>query len=165
MNVWVIVASKYGSTREIGDAIAEELRAHGHEVEVKDAAGVEDLDEPDVIILGSAIYAGRWLKEARQLVEQRAGELAARPTWLFSSGPIGDPPKPEEAEPEGISDAIAATSARDHEIFAGKLDYSALNRFERLLVKALKAPEGDFRDWETIRKWANTLSTQLTRRV
>jgi menaquinone-dependent protoporphyrinogen oxidase len=158
--VWVVVASKYGSTREVAEAIAEEL-ADGREVELRDAAEVDSFTGADAVVLGSAIYAGRWLEPARRLIQERAGELASRPAWLFSVGPLGDPPKPEDAGPEGISEAMDETRARAHEVFAGKLDRSALSRIERLMVRALRAPEGDFRDWDAIRAWARGVAAEL----
>lgn len=89
----MVVASKYGSTREVAEAIAEEL-CRAHEVQIRDAAKLENLHGADAVGLGSAIYGGRWLQPARRLIEERSGELAARPTWLFSVGPLGEPPKP-----------------------------------------------------------------------
>jgi menaquinone-dependent protoporphyrinogen oxidase len=46
----------------------------------------------DAVVLGSAVYAGRWLDPARQYAALYADVLRARPVWLFSSGPIGNPP-------------------------------------------------------------------------
>lgn len=161
MVVWVVVASKYGSTREVAEAIAEEL-GHGHEVQVRNAAEVDSFEGADAVVLGSAIYAGRWLEPARKLIEERSGELASRAVWLFSVGPLGDPAKPEDAGPEGISEAIDATNASGHEVFAGKLDRAALSRVERLMVRALRAPEGDFRDWDAIRAWAAGVAAELS---
>jgi menaquinone-dependent protoporphyrinogen oxidase len=159
--VWVVVASKYGATREIGEAIADELGKASHDAALKDAEGLDGLQDADAIVLGSAIYAGKWLQPADSLVREGAAELASRPVWLFSSGPVGEPPKPEEAEPEDIDEALKATGARGHAIFAGKLDYEAIGKVERLLVKALKAPEGDFRDWDAIREWARSVAAEL----
>lgn len=161
MVVWVVVASKHGSTREIATAIAEELLAAGHHASVRDAEEVESFDGADAVVLGSAVYAGQWLKPARRLVDERADELAARPTWLFSSGPIGDPPMPQDADPEGIAAVSDATKARAHEVFAGKLDHEVLTRPERVMVHALRAPEGDFRDWSVIRGWARGIASEL----
>lgn len=156
---WVIVASKHGSSREVADAIADALNGV-HEVEVFDPGGVGDLAGADAIVLGSAIYGGRWLQPARELVGERAQELASRPLWLFSCGPLGDPPKPEDAGPDGIAETVAATRAREHKVFAGKLDYSKLGRIERLMVRALHAPEGDFRDWDAIHGWARAIAAE-----
>lgn len=161
MNVWVVYATKYGSTREVADAIAEQLRGVA-EVQVREASEVDSFERAHAVVLGSAIYAGHWLKSAAELLDERAGELSTRPTWLFSVGPIGDPPQPDDAGPEGISDALAATSARGHEVFAGKLDYESLSRIERLMVRALRAPEGDFRDWRAIKEWAGGVRAELS---
>lgn len=76
-------------------------------------------------------------------------------------GPIGDPPTPDDAGPEGIDEVIASTRAHGHEVFAGKLDYAALGRLERMMVRALRAPEGDFRDWDAIRAWARSIASEL----
>jgi menaquinone-dependent protoporphyrinogen oxidase len=161
MVVWIVVASTYGSTREVAEAIAEEL-GRAHEVQVRDAAQLENFDGADAVVLGSAIYGGRWLEPARRLIEERSGELAARPTWLFSVGPVGKPPKPEDAGPAGISEAMEATQARAHQVFAGRLDRAVLSHVERLMVRALRAPEGDFRDWDAIRAWAQGVVVQLS---
>jgi menaquinone-dependent protoporphyrinogen oxidase len=67
------------------------------------------------VVLGSAVYAGHWLKPARDLVARCGPALAARPVWLFSSGPVGDPPKPEE-DPVDVAEVLAATSAREHRL-------------------------------------------------
>jgi menaquinone-dependent protoporphyrinogen oxidase len=161
MNVWVVSASKYGSTTEVAAAIAEEIGAAGHQVRVLDAGEVDGFNGAEAVVLGSAIYAGHWLKTARELLDGHADELASRRTWLFSVGPLGDPPMPQDVGPEGISEAVEATHARAHEVFTGKLDRAALSRVERLMVRALHAPEGDFRDWDAIRAWGNAIAAGL----
>jgi menaquinone-dependent protoporphyrinogen oxidase len=70
---------------------------------------------------------------------------------LFSSGPIGDPPKPNEENPVDVAEIVAATGAREHRVFAGKLVKRQLGFGERAIVVALRVPEGDFRDWAEIR--------------
>ena len=161
MNVWVVSASKYGSTREVAAAIADRLSAAHHQVRILDAGEIDSFTGADAVVLGSAIYAGHWLKPAQQLLDGHAEELASRPTWLFSVGPLGDPPMPHDVGPEGISEAIEATRARTHEVFTGKLDRAVLSRIERLMATALHAPEGDFRDWEAIRAWADGVAAEL----
>lgn len=53
---------------------------------------------------------------------------------------------------------MQATHARDHRIFAGRLDASTLSLGERVAVRAVRAPEGDFRDWAAIRGWAREIA-------
>jgi len=80
--------------------------------------------------------------------------------WLFSSGPVGDPPKPEE-DPVDVADLVALTDAREHRVFAGKLVRRQLSFPERAIVAALRVPEGDFRDWTEIRRWAAGIAEAL----
>jgi menaquinone-dependent protoporphyrinogen oxidase len=153
MRVLVTAATRYGATTEIAAAIAGVLGDHGLEATVFPPEQVEGVDGYDAVVVGSAVYAGHWLKPARELVDRLGNELAGRPVWLFSSGPVGDPPKPEE-DPVDVADLLAATGAREHRIFAGKLVRKQLSFPERAIVSALRVPEGDFRDWTEIRQWA-----------
>ena len=50
-------------------------------------------------------------------------------------------------------------------LFAGAMDYSKLPFILRLLMKAMKTPQGDFRDWEAIRAWADSICPLLLRRA
>jgi hypothetical protein len=34
-----------------------------------------------------------------------------------------------------------------------------------MIVKAVKAPDGDFRDWDTIRAWADGIAAELRARA
>ncbi|HSK07169.1 MAG TPA: flavodoxin domain-containing protein [Acidimicrobiia bacterium] len=160
MRVLVSTASKHGSTADIGRAIADALS--GEEIEARIAAPEEvtGLDGYDAVILGSAVYAGRWMKTMRELTDRLGEELASRPVWLFSSGPIGNPPMPEE-DPVDVAPILEKTNARDHFLFAGKLDRQTLSFGERAIVGALKAPEGDFRDWDDIRRRALAIAAEL----
>lgn len=161
MKVLVAIASRHGSTNEIGSAIAAELRAAGIEAEQRDFAEVYSVDGYNAAILGSAVYMGNWLSEARQFVEHHAAQLAAMSVWLFSSGPIGrDDPQPHGG-PAGVAALIQATHARGHQLFAGKLEPHELGFVERIAAKAVHAPAGDFRDWDAVRAWAQTIAEVL----
>jgi menaquinone-dependent protoporphyrinogen oxidase len=159
MRILVTAASKYGSTEEIGRRIGEVLTARGHDVSVEPPEGVE-ITGFDAVVLGSAVYAGHWLPAAKDLVARSAEELAARPTWLFSSGPVGDPPKPTE-DPVDIAPILEATKATGHRVFAGKIDKQRLSFPERAMVVALRVRPGDFRDWGEVESWAGEIADAL----
>jgi menaquinone-dependent protoporphyrinogen oxidase len=108
MRVLVCVASKHGSTKEIAEAIGRQLTDAGLTVDVNDVAQVSDLAQYDAVVLGSAVYMGNWLESARQFATEHAGDLATRPTWLFSSGPTGDPPHPSADKAVSVDPIIAA---------------------------------------------------------
>jgi menaquinone-dependent protoporphyrinogen oxidase len=157
MNVLVTAASKHGATTEIARVIAESLREAGLTVDLRDLNETPDPATYDVVVLGSAIYAGRWLDPARSFVERHGAALAQRPTWIFSSGPVGDPPLPAGDPPETVAMADRL-SARGYRTFGGRLERSELGFVERAITRALKAPEGDFRDWEEVRAWATEIA-------
>jgi menaquinone-dependent protoporphyrinogen oxidase len=81
--------------------------------------------------------------------------------WLFSSGPIGDPPKPAE-DPVDAAGLVHACGAREHRVFAGRLERHRLGWGERAITVALRAPEGDFRDFAGIRAWAAQIAETLS---
>jgi menaquinone-dependent protoporphyrinogen oxidase len=153
MKILVTAASRHGSTAEIAGAIATQLQQDGHQATIARPEEVKDLGGFDGIVVGSGVYAGHWLKPALDLVERLGSQMSGMPVWLFSSGPIGDPPKPEE-DPVDVSAVMDKTGARDHRVFAGRLEKSLLSFPERAIVAALRAPYGDFRDWEEIAAWA-----------
>jgi menaquinone-dependent protoporphyrinogen oxidase len=164
MRVLVSTASKHGSTADIGRAIADVLTDQGIEARIVAPEDVSSLDGFEAVVLGSAVYAGRWMKSMKELVDRHAVELLAHPVWLFSSGPLGDPLKPDE-DPVDVAPLMEATGARGHFIFAGKLERKVLSFGERAIVTAFKAPDGDFRDWEEIGRRAREIAEELKTRV
>jgi menaquinone-dependent protoporphyrinogen oxidase len=160
MNVLVTVASKHGATSGIADAIAEELRAAGITVDRRDPADVDDVSGYGAVVLGSGVYAGRWIDHARRFTERHFAELRARPVWLFSSGPIGEPLAPLEESPDGAR-LLRELDAREHRTFAGRIDSAELGFVERAITRMVKAPDGDFRDWDGIRAWAREIAASL----
>jgi menaquinone-dependent protoporphyrinogen oxidase len=161
MKVLITVASRYGSTQQIGDAIGRVLSGHGLDVTVARAEGLDDVRRYDAVVLGSAVYMGSWLPTARRFVEQYGEDMTERPTWLFSSGPLGSPPRPHEEEAVSLTSIWANTRPMGHRLFAGKLDRSQLGLRDRALISAVRAPAGDFRDWEDIEAWAASIADTL----
>ena len=147
----VTAASRHGATHEIATAIAAGLARRGVEADARPAEELDTLDGYDAYVIGSAVYVGRWLDPARELIEAHAAALAERPVWLFSSGPLGPPDKLKpEGDPVDVAGLIETTDAVDHRVFAGRLDRKLLSFGEKAVVVAVRAPEGDFRDWEAI---------------
>ena len=165
MTVLVAAASKHGATFEIAERIGTRLAERGLGVEVKKLEEITDLGAYDAYVIGSAIYLGNWSKGARRFLEVHAGEIAERPTWLFASGSItGDPPvadDPNALRPSLVPKLLEMTHAREHKLFAGKVDTSKLNLLERTSVRMAKAHEGDYRDWQAVDEWAGAIARQL----
>jgi menaquinone-dependent protoporphyrinogen oxidase len=162
MRVLVVVGSKHGATFEIGEAVGAAIGAGGAEVDVLRADPAVGVRGYDAFVIGSSVYAGHWNRAVKDFVATHAPSLRERPVWLFSSGPIGNPPKPEE-DPVDVAGIVEALSPRGHEVFAGRLDPALLGFGERAVVAALRAPSGDFRDWNAIRAWGSAIVAELAR--
>ena len=160
--VLVSAGSKHGATAEIAERMGAVLRERGHDADVLAPGQVGDLAPYQAVVLGSAVYAGHWVAEAKELAERLAGLKPGIETWLFSSGPIGDPPKPEE-DAVDVAEVMEKTSAREHRVFSGKIDKSKLGFGEKAILIAVRAPEGDFRDWDEIEAWAREIADSLTK--
>ncbi|GID93898.1 flavodoxin domain-containing protein [Amorphoplanes digitatis] len=164
MRILVSAASRHGSTAEAATRIAGSLRAGLPADVVVDELPAADVGDPtpyDAVVLGSAVYLGRWLDDARRLAER----IAAHPprlVWLFSVGPIGDPPKPDE-DPAEVGDIVRVTHARGHRLFAGRLDRHRLGLGEKAVVMALRVADGDFRDFDALDAWGTQIAADLRR--
>ena len=164
MKVLVSAASRHGATSEIAQAIGDVLSSAGIETDVRRPEEVATVASYDGVVLGSGVYAGRWLGPARKLVERESAALAARPVWLFSSGPLGDPATPA-AEPEDIALLLKQTHALDHRVFPGKIDRRELGIAEKAIFAVVRAPEGDFRPWPAVSDWASGIARAMNARV
>ncbi len=158
MHVLVTYASKHGSTQEVAERIASSLNEHGVRAEVRPIDHGDALDGYDGVVIGSAIYMGRWMKEATQFVERVRPALAGRSVWLFSSGPLGDTPG---VDPPQIAELKTLLKVVEHRLFAGALRKERMSLVERALVKGVKAPYGDFRDWSEIDLWSESIAHHL----
>jgi menaquinone-dependent protoporphyrinogen oxidase len=160
MTVLVASASKHGATDEIAQAIGEVLEAQGVKAEVKRMQDVDTVMPYEAFVIGSAVYMGSWLRVARDFVDEHRDVIVRRPTWLFSSGPIGA--QPAEFD---IAEIAEATRAREHHLFGGRLDRERLGLMERAVTRAVHAPSGDYREWDAVAAWATAIARALSTEV
>jgi len=163
--VLVAYGTKHGATAEIAEKMGQVLREAGLPTDVLPADRVSNLNPYASVVIGSAVYAGRWRKEAAALLRTEEQALAKRPVWLFSSGPTGERDTAELMQgwrfPEALQPVADRIQPRDIAFFHGAIDMKKLGLAEKLIVKALRAPAGDFRDWEAIASWAKEIATTL----
>lgn len=160
MKILVSAASRHGATLEIARVMGEVLTERGLEVTVIPPVQVRTVADWDAVVLGSGVYFGQWLKPATELTDRSAQLLAARPFWLFSSGPVGDPPKPAKNAVD-VSNILTITKPRGHRLFAGAILRKHLGFTERAMTRALGVTDGDYRGWEEIRSWASGIANIL----
>ena len=161
MKVLVTAASKHGATAEIGAVIGRVLETQGLDVDVMAPDEVQRIDGYGAVVLGSGVYAGHWLQPAKAFVERHEAALRERPLFVFSSGPVGEPPKATD-EPAEARRIDVETGAIDHRVFGGRLAASQLGPFEKVDLKVVKATLGDDRPWDDIADWAKEIARYLT---
>jgi menaquinone-dependent protoporphyrinogen oxidase len=171
MDVQVLVAyaTKYGATAEIAERIGQVLRQAGLRTDVLPAERVTDLTPYEAVVLGSAVYVGRWRKQAVKFLQANEKMLAERQVWLFSSGPTGEGDPLELTQgwrfPEALQPIVDRIRPRDIAVFHGDADVKKLNFIDKWMIKTVKAPLGDFRDWEAITSWATAIADVLKEAV
>jgi len=163
--ILVAYATKYGATAEIAEKIGEVLCQAGLNSHVLPVNHVSDLSPYQAVVLGSAVYIGSWRKEASKFLRTHEGELAKRPVWLFSSGPTGEGDVEELAQgwhfPGPLQPIADRIQPRDIAVFHGAADPDKMNALEKWMLKNVKAPVGDFRDWDAISAWAAAIAQAL----
>jgi menaquinone-dependent protoporphyrinogen oxidase len=164
--VLVTYASKYGATKQIAERIDEVLRQAGLQVDVYPVDGVRNLQSYRAVILGSAVYIGKWPKEAVKFLQVNEKTLTGCPVWLFSSGPTGEGDPVELVEgwrlPVELQSVADRIQPRDVAVFHGHINTDKINFIEKWAIKRLvKKPFGDFRDWEAITSWAASVAETL----
>jgi len=165
-NILIAYASKYGATEEIAVKIGQVLRQAGLQADVLPVDGIRDLTPYRAIILGSALYVGKWHKGAAAFLQANEKALADRPVWLFSSGPTGEGDPVELVEGKRLPAALQSVAdriqPRDIAVFHGYINPDRVNWIEKWAIKRLvKKPFGDFRDWDAIVSWSTKIADAL----
>ena len=164
--VLVAYASRHDSTAEIAVAIADEIDRAGCRTTLRDVRGVEAVGPYDAAVIGSALYLGRWDEAAIALLRREQLSLAAIPTWLFSSGPVGvgsATARPERLpQPDDVADLASAIGARAT-TFGGRVDTSDDGLEAHIMATA--GLTGDWRDFGRIRAWGRAIGASILERA
>ncbi len=164
-HILVAYATKYGSTAEIADKIGAVLRDEGLSAEVSPVTEVKDLSHYTAVVLGSGVYIGKWRKKAASFLKTHEKALSHRTVWLFSSGPTGEGEAKEIMDgwtfPQDLQAVADRIAPRDIVVFHGEIDSDKMNFIEKKMIKVVKAPHGDFRDWDAISAWARDIAATI----
>ena len=161
--ILVAYASKCGSTAEIADVIGQVLHEQGASVDVSPVDKVTDISEYQAIVVGSAIRMGKCLSEAKKFVQTHQKALQEKSSAYFAVClSLHEDSDEKRREAEHYLDALREMAEpQATAVFAGKMDFSRLSFLDRMIVKMVKSPEGDFRTWEVIRVWAASLAVMF----
>jgi menaquinone-dependent protoporphyrinogen oxidase len=159
MNALVTYGSKRGGTEGIATVIADALRAKGHNVDLVAAGETDDVGNHDVVIIGGALYAMRWHRDARRFVKRNRGELQPKPVWFFSSGPLDNSAETSDIAPtRQVQRLMEQVNARGHVTFGGRLSADAKGWIAQKLAKT---HSGDFRNTAAIESWAEKICAEM----
>jgi menaquinone-dependent protoporphyrinogen oxidase len=166
LKILVVYASKSGATAEIAEKIGEVLRQTGLKTDVFPVGDLRDIAPYQAVILGSAVYIGSWPKETEAFLKAHEKILANRPLWLFSSGPTGEGDPVQLLNgwrlPVALRPVVDRIQPRDITVFHGYINPDKLNFVQKWVINSvIKKPMGDFRDWEAIVAWTNTITVAL----
>jgi menaquinone-dependent protoporphyrinogen oxidase len=160
--VLVAYATKHESTAEIAERIATAMRDAGHPAEARPAAEVDDLSGYGAVVLGSAVYANHWRREARTFARRHEHAMQEMPVWLFSTGPFGAPEeRPTAPTPHVAAKLAKHLGAREHVMFGGRVPQDPANFVERAMLKNTPPDKRDARDWEAIEAWARGVAAEV----
>ena len=167
-SILVAYATRYGSTGEVADAVAERLSARGLAVDVKLVKEARGLDGYDAVVLGAPFYLGSMLKEARTFLERQRAALEGKPVALFALGPTSATDDLDEArrQLDKALQKLPWLQPVAAEMFVGKYDPAKLHFADRLVTMPPASPlhgleAHDDRDWEAIGAWADGVSQAL----
>jgi menaquinone-dependent protoporphyrinogen oxidase len=159
MRVLVTWGSARGGTAEIGHILATALRRDGIAVQSLPPDRVSSLEGFDAVIIGGALYANRWHRDARRFVRRHLRALRRVPVWLYSSGPLDDAADHAPIPPTGqVAALMKRIGARGHVTFGGRLAPDATGFPARAMARE---HSGDWRNPERIRAWADELAAVL----
>lgn len=170
MTILVGYASGSGCTAEVAGWIAGELGSAGRAAESVDLATAPDPGGYDAVVVGSGVRAGSWHGSAQRWLKDHADSLRERPLAVYSVclnvlGDPKDPAKPvkwDEVEAYAAKPVAAAgLTPLSTRAFAGWYDPAKFAFAERMIMKVIKAPTGDFRDEAEVRAWARELAATL----
>lgn len=161
--VLVCYATRYGSTTGIARVIGEELGNSGFQVDVINVLEIEDIGPYDVIVIGSPLYMGKWLIEARDFVQRFKHLLNQRTVFVFTAGySLKDLVRENIQSAEEALDTIRLhIKTSNAAFFAGMVNPDIMTVQDAAITRMGRVDAGDFRNWGRIREWAAKLAEEL----
>jgi len=162
-HILVGYASCCGSTGGIAQAIGQRLCAAGARVDVKLMKEVKDPSVYDSMVLGSAIHAGQWLSEGIRFIGKHRELLASRKVAYFISclALSQDAPNNRKIADNYLKPALLkASEVKPVALgaFAGAVFYDKMPKRYVPIMKRIAPEDGDYRNWDAIRAWADGLA-------
>lgn len=176
----IAYASRYGSTQEIAQKMAEILQQENIEVELFNLSNTKSKDWPKLegfngILVGSGIRIGKWKKEGKKFLKHVKLSDFSNPVGVFvSCGDANEPDKREEAKNKYVIKIIekVGINVSQFEAFGGMIDLTDESQYGKIMKKMLLAAakddpnliageKNDGRDWNEIESFTKKFSKLL----
>ena len=161
--VLVTYATKYGTTREIAEEIAGVLTSAGLDTEIIPVMEVGIIDAYDAIVIGSPLYMGKILVEAREFCKQYKPYLEGKWIAFFVSGiaVCKEENTNNKIMLEAIDEMSEYVKIDEKGTFGGRLFLDRHSESDMQLATIAGASEGDFLDMEDVRTWAKEIGQKI----
>ena len=160
--ILVAYATRSGSTVGVAAAIGETLSKRGFAVEVKPIQENPSAEGYQAVVLGSAINGGQWLPEAVEYVKNHQQALNQTPVALFCVHIMNlrDDETSQKNRLAYLNKVRPLLQPIDEAFFAGMgMNPDEESAIVRWVYRTFKiGTEGDCRDWNKIRGWAQSVS-------
>lgn len=162
MTVLVAYATHSGATRTLAETLAAALQAYGLDTDLVDIAESPDPTGYDAVVLGSGVRIEAIEKPAAVWAAQHAEVLGQRAFAFFScSGSASDPSK--EGKQKATDTFLASFPVTPVAVknFPGWVLMDRIPLHERVLLKSMRTPTGDFRDLKAVEAWGLEIAPLL----
>jgi menaquinone-dependent protoporphyrinogen oxidase len=172
----IAYGTKYGSTEEVAKEIASNLHREEYPVKVVDLDGQRDIDleQFDLVVVGSCIIYGSWTKGAVRFLERYHRTLGKKKLAMFAccGDLLLDPDREDEYSQKYLVDMADRYGLHPMMIglFGGVLDFGRYSFLVKGILDGGKVGRTDLkekgidpsvlydlRDWSIIREWASEL--------
>ena len=159
----IAYATKYGTTKEIAEEIQGVLTENGIESDITNVMETGTIDSYDAVILGSPVYMGKMLVEARDFCQRYKPYLIDKWLAIFVDGISCCPPEANNTSPmiAAINEMSEYVRPAMKKIFAGAFSPVGLSEGDAQIADMVHPPVGDFRDHEEIRTWAREVASAI----
>lgn len=164
MKILITYASAHGTAQSIAERIESRMTAANiGAVTILPMDKNPHLGDYDVLIIGSSIHVGSWLKPATRFLKLNTGFLKEnpKPTWAFSVGMPNEGTAARLEEEKMEKWLKRSIEIRGHTLFQGRWQQGDLPWGLNWLFSCCGGKPEDRRNWDAIDKWADGIAHEL----